>query len=44
MRVLVAVDDITTRNVKDFGKSTVTVFDPQELIATVKAIAVHKHW
>ena len=34
---LVAVDAITTRNVRDFGKSTVTVFDPLELISTVKA-------
>ena len=34
---LVAVDAITTRNVRDFGKSTITVFDPLELISTVKA-------
>jgi predicted nucleic acid-binding protein len=34
---LVAVDAITTRNVRDFEKSTVTVFDPLELISTVKA-------
>ena len=34
---LVAVDAITTRNARDFGKSTVTVFDPLELISTVKA-------
>ena len=34
---LVAVDAITTRNVRNFGKSTVTVFDPLELISTVKA-------
>lgn len=32
-----AVDAITTRNVRDFGKSTITVFDPLELISTVKA-------
>ena len=35
---LVAVDAITTRNVRDFEKSTVTVFDPLELISTVKAM------
>jgi predicted nucleic acid-binding protein len=34
---LVAVDAITTRNVRDFEKSTVTVFDPLQLISTVKA-------
>ena len=34
---LVAVDAITTRNVRDFEKSTVTVFDPRQLISTVKA-------
>lgn len=35
---LVAADAITTRNVRDFEKSTVTVFDPLELISTVKAM------
>ena len=33
---LVAADAITTRNVRDFEKSTVTVYDPRELISTVK--------
>ena len=35
---LVAADAITTRNVRDFEKSTVTVYDPLELISTVKAM------
>ena len=34
---LAGVDAITTRNVSDFRKSKVTVFDPLELISTVKA-------
>lgn len=33
---LAGVDAITTRNVSDFRKSKVTVFDPTELIAVVK--------
>ncbi len=33
---LVGVDVITTRNLKDFEKSSVTVLDPVELISTVK--------
>jgi predicted nucleic acid-binding protein len=33
---LADVDAITTRNVSDFRKSKVTVFDPTELIAVVK--------
>ena len=32
---LVGVDAIATRNVKDFEKSTVTVFDPVDLIAAI---------
>ena len=35
---LAGVDAITTRNVSDFRKSTVTVFDPTELIAAVKGM------
>lgn len=35
---LVGVDAITTRNVNDFKKSIVTVFDPTELIAAVKGM------
>ena len=35
---LVAVDAIVTRNIKDFGKSTVTVLDPVELLSAVDAI------
>ena len=34
---LAAVDAITTRNVSDFVKSSVTVFDPKELVAAVRA-------
>ncbi len=34
---LAGVDAITTRNVSDFRKATVTVFDPAELIAAVAA-------
>lgn len=34
---LVAVDAITTRNVRDFENSSIKVFDPHELISTVKA-------
>ena len=34
----VAVDAITTRNVKDFEQSAVTVYDPLELISTVEAM------
>jgi predicted nucleic acid-binding protein len=34
---LAAVDAITTRNVSDFVKSAITVFDPTELVAAVKA-------
>jgi predicted nucleic acid-binding protein len=33
---LAGVDAITTRNISDFRKSKVTVFDPTELIAIVK--------
>jgi predicted nucleic acid-binding protein len=33
---LAGVDAITTRNVNDFRKSVVTVFDPTELIAAVR--------
>jgi predicted nucleic acid-binding protein len=36
--LLVAVEAITTRNVKDFRKSTVTVLDPPELLSTVEAM------
>jgi len=35
---LVDVDAITTRNMRDFEKSSVAVFDPPELICTVKAM------
>ncbi len=35
---LVAADAITTRNIRDFEKSTVTVYDPGELISTVKTM------
>jgi predicted nucleic acid-binding protein len=35
---LVAVDAIATRNVKDFKKSTVTIFDPAELLSTIEAM------
>jgi len=35
---LVAADAITTRNARDFEKSTVTVYDPLELISTVKTM------
>jgi predicted nucleic acid-binding protein len=35
---LAGVDAITTRNVNDFRKSKVTVFDPTELIAAVKGV------
>ena len=35
---LVVVDAIATRNVRDFEKATVTVFDPIELISTVNAM------
>ena len=34
---LVAADTITTRNIKDFKKSTVKVLDPAELISAVEA-------
>jgi predicted nucleic acid-binding protein len=34
---LVAVDAITTRNVRDFKKSAVPVFDPTGLIAAIKS-------
>lgn len=34
---LAAADAITTRNVSDFAKSPITVFEPGELIAAVKA-------
>lgn len=34
---LVAVDAITTRNGRDFQKSSLTILDPTELISTVKA-------
>lgn len=34
---LAAVDAITTRNASDFVKSSITVFDPIELVAAVKA-------
>lgn len=34
---LVDVDAITTRNTKDFKNSSVTVFDPPELISTIMA-------
>ena len=35
---LVAVDAIATRNVKDFRKSTVTIFDPAELLSTIEGM------
>ena len=35
---LVSADAITTRNVKDFKKSTVKTLDPAELIAAVEAM------
>jgi len=35
---LVDVDAITTRNTRDFKNSSVTVFDPPELISTLKAM------
>ena len=35
---LVAVDAITTRNIKDFKKSTVPIFDPAELLSVVKTM------
>ena len=35
---LVAVDAITTRNVKDFANSTVTIYDPLDLISTLEAV------
>ncbi|MEI6971213.1 MAG: PIN domain-containing protein [bacterium] len=35
---LAGVDAITTRNVSDFRRSKVTVFDPAELIAAVKGV------
>lgn len=34
---LISADAIATRNPTDFEKSSVTAFDPPELIATVKA-------
>ncbi len=34
---LISADTIATRNLTDFEKSSVTAFDPPELIATVKA-------
>ncbi|MBT3192133.1 MAG: PIN domain-containing protein [Verrucomicrobia bacterium] len=34
---LVSVDAITTRNLKDFEKSSVTAFDPPELLSAVEA-------
>lgn len=34
---LVDVDAIATRNLKDFEKSSITVFDPSELIAVVQS-------
>lgn len=34
---LVAVDAITTRNISDFAKSTVPVFEPTELLAAIDA-------
>jgi predicted nucleic acid-binding protein len=34
---LVSADAIATRNLTDFGKSSVTALDPPELISTVKA-------
>lgn len=39
---LVAVDAITTRNIKDFRKSTVTVLEPIELLSTVEVISTHE--
>jgi len=35
---LVHVDAITTRNMRDFKKSSIPVFDPPELLSTVKAM------
>ena len=35
---LVSVDAITTRNLTDFEKSSVTAFDPPELLAAVEAM------
>jgi predicted nucleic acid-binding protein len=35
---LVAADAITTRNLADFKKSAVTVFDPPELLSAVQAM------
>ena len=35
---LVAVDAITTRNVKDFRKSKVTILEPGELLSTVETM------
>ena len=35
---LVAVDAITTRNIKDFKKSTVPIFDPAELLSVVETM------
>jgi len=40
---LVAVDAITTRNIKDFKKSTITVLDPAELLSAVDTIESATH-
>ena len=40
--LLVAVDAITTRNTKDFQKSSVTILDPIELISIVNAMSFVK--
>lgn len=37
--ILAAVDVITTRNIKDFRKSSLSVLDPAELLSTVRAKA-----
>lgn len=35
---LVSADAITTRNLKDFARSSIMVFDPSELLSAVKSI------
>lgn len=35
---LVSADAITTRNLKDFTRSSIMVFDPSELLSAVKSI------
>jgi predicted nucleic acid-binding protein len=41
---LVSVDAITTRNLTDFKKSSVTAFDPRELLCAIEAMESAKEY